>query len=244
MDILPAIDLRNGKCVRLLQGDYTQQIDYSDDPIAVAHEFEQAGARWVHVVDLDGAKEGKPCNLLTIWKIASQTGLKVEVGGGLREAETIEALLDVGVARCVVGTKALTDWAWFTELVMRPKCRDHIALGLDARGSRLAVKGWLEETAETPVQVAQRAAGLPVSAIIYTDISRDGMLEGPNIEAVRTLAQQSPIPVIASGGVTTIDDIQALAVLPLAGIIVGRAIYEKRLDLAEAVRIATAGEKP
>jgi phosphoribosylformimino-5-aminoimidazole carboxamide ribotide isomerase len=241
MEILPAIDLREGKCVRLLQGDYAQQIEYSDDPVAVAHQFERAGAHWVHVVDLDGAKEGKPCNLLTIWKIASQTGLRVEVGGGLREAETIEALLDAGVARCVVGTKALTEWAWFTELVMRPKCREHIALGLDARGGRLAVKGWLEETGETPAQVAQRAGDLPVSAIIYTDISKDGMLEGPNLEATRSLAEASPIPVIASGGVTTIEDVQRLSRLPLAGIIIGRAIYEKRIDLAEAVRVAASG---
>jgi phosphoribosylformimino-5-aminoimidazole carboxamide ribotide isomerase len=241
MEVLPAIDLREGKCVRLLQGDYAQQIDYSDDPVAVAHQFEQAGAHWVHVVDLDGAKEGKPCNLLTIWKIASQTGLRVEVGGGLREVETVEALLDAGVARCVVGTKALTDWAWFSELVVRPKCRDHIALGLDARGGRLAVKGWLEETSETPTQVAQKAFGLPVSAIIYTDISKDGMLEGPNVEATQALAEASPIPVIASGGVTTIEDVRKLSRLPLCGIIIGRAIYEKRIDLAEAVRVATSG---
>jgi phosphoribosylformimino-5-aminoimidazole carboxamide ribotide isomerase len=235
MEILPAIDLRSGKCVRLLQGDYSQQIDYSG---------EAAGAKWLHVVDLDGAKEGHPCNLPTIRRIVSETKLNVEVGGGLREAPTIEELLDAGVHRCIVGTKALEDWDWFAELAQRPKCAHHVALGLDARQGQLAVRGWVEKTALTPVEVAQKAAGLPVAAIIYTDISKDGMLQGPNIEVTLAVAQASSIPVIASGGVTTIEDVRALAALPLGGIIIGRAIYEKKLDLAEAVRIARAGEKP
>lgn len=243
MDILPAIDLRSGKCVRLLQGDYARQIDYSGDPVGVAREFEEAGARWLHVVDLDGAKEGRPCNLPTIRQILAETSLRVEVGGGLREAETIEELIDAGVQRCIVGTKALEDWEWFKQVAQRPKCVNHVALGLDAKQGRLAVRGWLEQTALTAVQVAQKAAGLGVAAIIYTDVSRDGMLSGPNIEATLAVAKASPIPVIASGGVTTIDDVRALCRLPLGGIIIGRAIYERRLDLAEAVRIATGGEE-
>ena len=243
MDILPAIDLIGGKCVRLLQGDYAQQIDYSGDPVGVAREFERAGARWLHVVDLDGAKVGRPCNLPTIRRILAETSLRVEVGGGLREAETIEELIDAGVQRCIVGTKALEDWEWFKQVAQRPKCVNHVALGLDAKQGRLAVRGWLEQTALTAVQVAQQAAGLGVSAIIYTDISRDGMLSGPNIEATLAVAKASPIPVIASGGVTTIDDVRVLCRLPLGGIIIGRAIYERRLDLAEAVRIATSGEE-
>ncbi|HPD31314.1 MAG TPA: 1-(5-phosphoribosyl)-5-[(5-phosphoribosylamino)methylideneamino]imidazole-4-carboxamide isomerase [Phycisphaerae bacterium] len=243
MDILPAIDLIGGKCVRLLQGDYAQQIDYSGDPVGVAREFERAGARWLHVVDLDGAKVGRPCNLPTIRRILAETSLRVEVGGGLREAETIEELIDAGVQRCIVGTKALEDWEWFKQVAQRPKCANHVALGLDAKQGRLAVRGWLEQTALTAVQVAQQAAGLGVSAIIYTDISRDGMLSGPNIEATLAVAKASPIPVIASGGVTTIDDVRVLCRLPLGGIIIGRAIYERRLDLAEAVRIATSGEE-
>ncbi len=243
MDILPAIDLRNGKCVRLLQGDYSQQIDYSEDPVAVARQFEAAGAGWLHLVDLDGAKEGRPCNLPTIRRILSQTKLKVEVGGGLRDAKTIEELLDAGVQRCIVGTQALVDWAWFVDLVQRPKCARHVALGLDARNGQLAVRGWLEATTLTAAQVAQKAAGLPVTAIIYTDISKDGMLQGPNIEATLAVAKASTIPVIASGGVTTVEDVRALVKLPLGGIIVGRAIYEGKLDLAEAVRIAAVGEK-
>ena len=244
MDILPAIDLIGGKCVRLLQGDYSRQIDYSGDPVGVAREFERAGAKWLHVVDLDGAKEGRPCNLPTIRRILAETSLQVEVGGGLREAATTEELIDAGVQRCIVGTKALVDWEWFKELTQRPKCASHVALGLDAKQGQLAVQGWIEQTPQTPVQVARMAAGLPVSAIIYTDISRDGMLKGPNIEATLAVAEASPIPVIASGGVTTIDDVRALCRLPLGGIIIGRAIYEKQLDLAEAVRIAASGGRP
>ncbi len=244
MDILPAIDLRDGKCVRLLQGDYSQQINYSEDPVEVARQFEAAGAGWLHLVDLDGAKEGRPCNLPTIRRILAATKLKVEVGGGLREAESIEDLLDAGVQRCIVGTKALVDWNWFADLTQQPKFAYHIALGLDARKGQLAVRGWVEQTAETAVQVAQKAAALPVAAIIYTDISKDGMMQGPNIEETLAVARASTIPVIASGGVTTLDDVRALAALPLGGIIVGRAIYEGCIDVAEAVRIAASGAKP
>lgn len=238
MDILPAIDLRDGKCVRLLQGNYSRQIDYADDPLAVAKEFERAGAGWVHVVDLDGAKTGQPCNLPTIERIISRTRLKVEVGGGLREVATIEALVEAGAARCVVGTKALQDWEWFRDLAQRDTCRGKVALGLDARDGKLAVQGWLESTGETAIDVATRAEGLDVAAIIYTDISKDGMLAGPNVEATRELAESTSIPVIASGGVARIEDVEMLSVLPLGGIIIGRAIYEKTIDLAEAVRVA------
>ena len=243
MDVIPAIDLRDGKCVRLLQGDYARQIDYANDPLAAAHQFEQAGARWVHVVDLDGAKQGRPCNLPTIERIIAGTKLKVEVGGGLRDTDSIESLIGAGASRCVVGTRALEDWAWFAEMVLRPACRDHVALGLDARDGKLAVKGWREGTQETPIDVARRAADLPVAAIIYTDISKDGMMAGPNVEATAALAENCSIPVIASGGVTRIEDVRALAKLPLAGMIIGRAIYEKAIDLAEAVRVAAGGDR-
>lgn len=235
MDILPAIDLREGKCVRLLQGDYEKQIDYADDPVAVARQFEEAGAHWVHVVDLDGARLGRPCNLPTIERIIKETGLQVEIGGGLREFADVEALLSLGAARCVVGTKALEDWAWFEELVDRPACRDHVALGLDAREGKLAVHGWTQKMEATAIQVAERVAEWPLAAIIYTDIGRDGMLLGPNIESVKVLAEYSAIPVIASGGVTDISDVQLLSKLPLSGIIIGRAIYERELDLADAI---------
>jgi len=238
MEILPAIDLRDGKCVRLLQGDYDKQINYADDPVQVAQQFEHLGAKWLHLVDLDGAKEGKVCNLPTIERILQQTNLSVEVGGGLREVETIELLIDAGVTRCIVGTKALEDWAWFEALVQRDKCQNRIALGLDARGGKLAAHGWLEETNLMAVELAEKVSDWPVAAIIYTDISKDGMLQGPNIEATGELAEYTKIPVIASGGVTTIDDVKKLVELPLGGIIIGRAIYEKKLDVAEAIRIA------
>jgi len=238
MDILPAIDLRGGQCVRLLQGDYDRQIDYADDPVAVARQFEQAGASWLHLVDLDGAKEGRPCNLPTIERILGGTNLRVEVGGGLREVEAIELLVDAGASRCVVGTKALEDWPWFTDLVHRPKCRDHVALGLDARDGRLAVRGWTKTMSDTALDVARKVTDWPLAAIIYTDIARDGMLAGPNLEATHALAKASSVPVIASGGVTRIEDVRRLAELPLGGIIIGRAIYEKQIDLAEAIRVA------
>ena len=237
MDILPAIDLRDGKCVRLLQGDYDKQIDYADDPVAVAKQFEQAGARWLHVVDLDGAREGQLFNRPTIERLIRETSMQVEVGGGLREFETIESLISAGAARCVVGTKALEDWDWFTELVHRPACENRIALGLDARHGKLAVHGWTREIEQTALQVAERVADWPLSAIIYTDIGRDGMLLGPNVESTKVLAQCSRIPVVASGGVTDIDDVKRLKELPIAGMIIGRAIYEKQIDLAEAIQV-------
>ncbi len=236
MEILPAIDVRDGKCVRLLQGDYERQIDYADDPLAVAKQFEQAGARWLHMVDLDGAREGKPCNRATIERVVAGTGLKVELGGGLRDTETIESLLEAGVARCVVGTRALEDWDWFKGLVHGNAGRDRIALGLDARDGMLAAHGWTRSTELSAVAVAERVADWPLAAIIYTDIARDGMMEGPNIEAMREMAEASAVPVIASGGVTRIEDVQRLKTLPLWGAIVGRALYEKTIDLAEAIR--------
>jgi len=232
MDILPAIDLRSGKCVRLLQGDYNRQIDYADDPLTVARQFEQVGAQWLHLVDLDGAKEGRPCNVDVAERILAETNLKVEFGGGLRETSSVETLIRAGTARCVIGTKALEDWDWFRDLVHRPEFQNKIALGLDARDGKLAVRGWLEQKEETAVDLARQVKGWPLGAIIYTDIAKDGMMSGPNIEATAALAGESSVPVIASGGVTNIEDVRQLAARPLGGIIIGRAIYEKQIDLA------------
>ncbi len=243
MDILPAIDLREGKCVRLLQGDYNQQIDYSNDPLAVAKQFEQAGARWLHMVDLDGAREGRLRNLPVIESVLTQTKLKLEIGGGLRDTQALESLLNAGVVRCVIGTQALEDWAWFDSLVHTPAMNGKIVLGLDARQGKLAVRGWTQERQETALQVAERVADWPLAAIVYTDIGRDGMLLGPNMEAIKALADYSTVPVIASGGVTDIDDVKRLVQLPLLGIIIGRAIYEKQLDLSEAVQLAAAASR-
>lgn len=238
--IFPAIDIRSGKCVRLIQGDYDQQLDYADDPVAVAKEFEAAEAEWLHVVDLDGAKEGRPVNLDVIRRIIESTSLKVEVGGGIRNDETVDALLDAGASRAIIGTRALEDWDWFDALVNAPKRAHRIALGLDMREGRLAVKGWTESTEKRPVDVAEAVNDWPLAAIIYTDISRDGMLLGPNLEAIRDLVGVSKIPIIASGGVTDIEDVRRLSALKLGGIIIGRALYEQQIDLSEAIRVAAA----
>jgi phosphoribosylformimino-5-aminoimidazole carboxamide ribotide isomerase len=182
------------------------------------------------------------CNLAVIERILSETSLQLEVGGGLRDNAAIEDLLAAGVVRCVVGTQALEDWEWFDRLVHSPGMERRIALGLDARQGKLAVRGWTEERRETALQIAERVADWPLGAIIYTDIGRDGMLLGPNMEAIKVLSDYSTVPVIASGGVTDIEDVQRLVKLKLLGIIIGRAIYERQLDLAEAVRLAKADQ--
>lgn len=241
MDILPAIDLRQGKCVRLLQGDYERQIDYADDPVAQAQLFESQGADWLHVVDLDGALCGSMHNARVIERIAAGTSLKIEVGGGIREQATIEQLLDAGVTRTVVGTRALEDFHWFESLVKLSRFAGRIALGLDARDGLVATRGWTHTDTTSALEMADRVNDWPLAAIIYTDIARDGMLTGPNIPATRQLAQRCKVPVIASGGVGRIDDIEQLATLPIKGIIVGRALYEGKFSLPQAL---AAVERP
>ncbi len=238
MELIPAIDIRDGKVVRLVQGDYERQIEYDTTPTEMVRTFEEAGAHWVHVVDLDGAREGRPVNLETIGNIVSATGVNVEVGGGIRDDESVDALLRVGAARIVIGTQALKEWEWFRHLVHTKEHENRIVLGLDARGGKLAVEGWTEETNRTAVEIAEAAADWPLSAIIYTDIGRDGMLLGPNLDAVEELARCSKHPVIASGGVTDLEDIRRLRDMRMSGVIVGRAIYERQIDVAEAVRVA------
>ncbi len=240
MEILPAIDLREGRCVRLLQGSYDRQIDYADDPVAQAERFAAAGAKWLHVVDLDGARDGVPRNLDAVRRIIRATSMKVEVGGGVRDDDAVSSLFDAGAARVVIGTRALEDWAWFRSVAHKPGYEGRIALGLDSREERLAVRGWTHVTQKRAADVAADVAGWPLGAIIYTDIARDGMLLGPNVEATRAVAAASSVPVIASGGVTDIEDVRRLVELPIVGIIIGRAIYEKQIDLAEAVAVAAA----
>jgi phosphoribosylformimino-5-aminoimidazole carboxamide ribotide isomerase len=235
MEILPAIDLRDGKCVRLLQGDYARQIDYADDPVAQAQAFEQDGAKWLHVVDLDGALHGTMRNAGVIEKIARTTTLKIEVGGGIRDEKAVQQLLDLGVAQAIIGTRALEDFDWFESLVNRFAHR--IVLGLDARNGRISTRGWTQTTDITVESMAGRAAHWPLAAIVYTDIACDGMLTGPNVEATGRLARACPIPIIASGGVGTIEDIGRLADLPIFGIIVGRALYENKFTLGQAIKI-------
>jgi phosphoribosylformimino-5-aminoimidazole carboxamide ribotide isomerase len=234
MEILPAIDLREGKCVRLLQGDYDRQIDYRDDPVAQAAEFEQLGAKWLHVVDLDGARRGQMANADVIAQIIENTGLNVEVGGGVRDEKTIRNLLQVGVKQVVIGTRALEEMGWFEQMLFEYK--GQIVLGLDARDGILRTRGWTEASGLSALEVAKKVSDWPLAAIVYTDIARDGMLTGPNVEATRELAENCQVPIIASGGMSKLADVEQLAELELFGIIIGRAYYEGTIDLREALR--------
>ena len=233
MLILPAIDLRGGQCVRLVQGDFNQETVFGKDPAAMAQRWVGQGAQYLHLVDLDGARQGHPVNGASIRQIVAAAGVPCQLGGGLRSEEHIAEALDWGVERVVVGTRALEDPGWFEGV-----CRRHprrIVLGIDARGGRVATGGWLKVSDCSALDLARRCADWPLAAIIYTDIGRDGMLAGPNLEALAELSRAVPLPVIASGGVTTLDDIRRLSRLGLAGCIIGRALYEGRLDLREAI---------
>lgn len=233
MDILPAIDLRDGKCVRLIQGQYDHQITYKDDPVAQAREFYEAGSMWLHLVDLDGAKEGFPVNAEVIARIAKSTPMKVELGGGIRDEKTIEQMLQLGLERVILGTKAIEDFEWFSKMAFQFPGK--LVLGLDARGSTLAKHGWLKEGGQDLIGFAQKAAALPIAAIIYTDISKDGMLAGPNLQRTQQLIEAVSIPIIASGGVTTLQDVKNTKSIGAAGAIIGRALYEGTIDLKEAI---------
>jgi phosphoribosylformimino-5-aminoimidazole carboxamide ribotide isomerase len=227
----------DGKCVRLIQGEYGRRIDYRDDPAAQARDFLAAGAEWLHIVDLDGAKAGKPVNTAAIAAIAAPGKLQIEVGGGIRDEESIRELLDIGVARVIIGTKAVSDFAWFSQ--MAEKFPGKIALGLDARGSKIATHGWTQDNPKTLTEFAIEADKLPLAAIIYTDITKDGMMSGPNFNRTKALADAVKAPVVASGGVVSIDDIKKLAALGgIAAAIIGRALYEHALNLADAIKAA------
>jgi phosphoribosylformimino-5-aminoimidazole carboxamide ribotide isomerase len=238
MIILPSIDLRDGRVVRLRQGDYGQQINYDVDPRDVARSFAAAGARWMHVVDLDGAKEGKPVQTALIAEIAAAAGLQVEVGGGIRTETDIDALLNAGIARVVIGTRAMEKWDWFQKLVHDPQYDRKIVLALDAKEGVVATRGWTETSGRMATDVAREVSDWPLAAILYTDVAKDGMLTGPNFEQTRAIADAGKVPVIASGGVGNIDHIARLTTLPIWGAIVGRSLYEGKVDLAEAVKVA------
>ena len=237
MLILPAIDLRGGCCVRLRQGDYNRETVFDDDPVRVARRFEDAGATWLHVVDLDGARAGTPRNLKQVEAVVEAVGMQVELGGGIRTTETAAAVLGLGVARVIVGTRAVREPDWLAEVAGRFPGR--VALGLDARDGYVAVEGWESGTRQTAADVLAAAGGLPLAAIIYTDIAKDGMMAGPNVEATAEVARASPLPVIASGGVTTVDDIRRLKDAGgIHGAIIGRALYEGTITLEAALAAA------
>ena len=239
MEILPAIDLRGGNVVRLSRGDYACQTTYGDDPVAVAKQFVAAGARWIHMVDLDAAQSGRPANTQSVRDVVSSVEARIELGGGARNDAAVEAMLDLGVSRVVVGSAALADWPWFERLVARPALAGKIALGLDARDGLLAVHGWTEQSSVPAEELAQRVRGWPLGAIVYTDIARDGMLAGVNVEATRRIVESTDVPVIASGGVTSLDDVRRCREIGCGGAIIGKAWYEGRIDLARACQLAT-----
>ncbi|MGQ9424965.1 1-(5-phosphoribosyl)-5-[(5-phosphoribosylamino)methylideneamino]imidazole-4-carboxamide isomerase [Gilvimarinus sp. F26214L] len=236
MLIIPAIDLKNGQCVRLRQGLMDQSTVFSDDPVAMAGQWVDKGARRLHLVDLDGAFEGKPVNGEVIRAIAARfPELPIQIGGGIRTLDTIEQYLAAGVTYAIIGTKAVNEPEFVTEACRR--FPGHIIVGLDAKEGMVATEGWAEVSGVRATDLAARFADVGVDAIVYTDIARDGMMGGVNVEATVEMAQASPIPVIASGGIAKLEDIQALqaqASHGILGAITGRAIYEGTLDVAEA----------
>jgi len=238
MIIIPSIDLRGGRVVRLAQGDYARQTEYDVKPHEVATSYRQAGAAWLHVVDLDGAKEGRSIQTDLIAQLAAKSGLRVQAGGGVRSTEDIDRLLAAGVERVVVGTRAMEDWNWFEKLAHAPGYADKLILALDAKDGMVATRGWTETSAKKAVDVARQVRGWPLAAILYTDVAKDGMLQGPNFIRTRAMAEAGDVPVIASGGVGDLSHIIALRQLPVWGVIVGRALYEGKVDLAEAIRAA------
>jgi phosphoribosylformimino-5-aminoimidazole carboxamide ribotide isomerase len=231
--ILPAIDLRGGQCVRLRQGDYRQETVFGSDPAEMARRWVGQGASYLHVVDLDGAKQGRPINGNSVRRILDAVDVPCQLGGGLRTEADIAEALGWGVRRVIVGTKALQDPAWFGSVCRR--FPEQIVLGIDARDGMVATDGWLTMSGQSAIDLAKRCTDWPLAAIVYTDIRRDGMLEGPNFDGLREMASTVTHPVIASGGITTSEDIERLAQLKLAGCIIGRAFYEGRLDLAAAI---------
>jgi len=242
MDIIPAIDLLDGKCVRLYQGDYEQAEVFSDRAVDMAHHWVEQGATRLHLVDLDGAKAGKPMNQRTIAEIVEAVSVPVQVGGGLRDRASISELLSLGVNCAIVGTIAVEQPQLVQQLCQ--EFPQQITIGIDARDGKVATRGWLETSEVMAKELAQQMAQQGAAAIIYTDIYRDGTLTGPNIDAMKELAQQVSIPIMASGGISSMTDLLSLLKLePLGvtGVILGRALYTNQIDLKEAVQAVGNG---
>ena len=236
MQIWPAIDIRNGKCVRLAQGDYAKETVYGSDPADMAHRWALDGATGLHVVDLDGARQGSPVNRKQIAAIAGELEIPCQVGGGVRDEQTIIELLEMGVSRLVVGTKAVADRDWLQ--AMSQKYEGRLLVGIDTRSGMMATDGWEKTSDVSAVDFVTEIAKLPIAGIIYTDIARDGMLDGPNFPMLTEMVAATQFPVIASGGVTTAADVTQLTTTGVAGCIVGRSLYEGRLTLIEAMEAA------
>lgn len=244
MQIFPAIDIRGGKCVRLKQGDYDQETVFGDDPVEMARRWTDAGARRLHLVDLDGAREGRPVNADVLRKIANSVGVPCQLGGGIRDESAMRLILDeIGLDRVIVGTQALKQPDWFRQMV--GKFPGQVALGIDARDSMVATEGWLDVSEVSAIDLAEQYADLDLAAVIYTNIANDGMMQGVDDATIADMIRLTELglPVIASGGVTTLEDVRRLTDTSqshplLIGAIIGRAIYEGTIDIAEAVQVA------
>ena len=238
MLLFPAIDLYDHKVVRLVKGDYNQMTVYSDDPLATAKKIEAMGGQWLHLVDLEGAKDGTTPNFDVVEAIAKETGLNVEIGGGIRNFETIEKYLDAGVSRVILGTKAVTDKAFLQEAISR--WGDRIAVGVDAKDGKVAVKGWLEVLDVDMFDFLENLRDMGVKTAIVTDISKDGAMKGTNLPLYERLSKLSGIDITASGGVSTLQDLRDLKAMKLYGAILGKAMYNGAIDLKDAIEVVKA----
>lgn len=233
MRIYPAIDIIDGNCVRLVKGDYSQKTIYAEDPIGVAKDWESCGAEFIHVVDLDGAKSGDMPNFEIISNIARSVSCPIEVGGGIRDMECVDKYLDSGISRVILGTSALNNPKFVKEAV--EKYGDKIAVGIDAKDGMVAVSGWEDVSDTSALEFAKEMEKIGVKYIIYTDIATDGMLMGPNIKAMKDMLDNVNVNIIASGGVTTIDDVEKLAAIGVEGAIIGKALYTDNINLRDAI---------
>lgn len=236
MNIFPAIDLIGGKAVRLVKGDYAKVTVYSDDPAAVAKEFERAGAKYLHVVDLEGARDGSTANLDTIKKIIDTTSLFVEVGGGIRSMDTVEKYIEAGADRVIIGTAAVTDPEFLSAAIA--KYPDKIAVGVDIKDGMVAIKGWVEKSELGCFEFCEKLSEMGVETVICTDISKDGLLSGTNLGLYSELSQKFSMNITASGGVSSLDDVRRLAEMKLYGAILGKALYTGAIDLSAAISVA------
>ncbi len=237
MNLFPAIDLIGGKAVRLVKGDYAQVTVYSDSPVKVAKYFEECGAKYLHVVDLEGARDGSLANLETIKDIIKNTGLFVEVGGGIRSISTVKKYIEAGADRVIIGTAAVTD-PEFLEAAVK-EYGDKIAVGVDIKDGMVAIKGWTETSALSCFDFCEKLSGMGIKTIICTDISKDGLLAGTNLELYRELSARFSMDITASGGVSTLDDVRKLSEMDMYGAILGKALYTGNIDLREALAVAS-----
>ena len=236
MNVFPAIDLYDKKAVRLYKGNYEEMTVYSENPIEIAYDFESKGAKFIHMVDLEGAKNGTTPNIDIVKEVASKTSLFVEIGGGIRNIETVEKYLNAGVSRVILGTSAVTDEAFLKEAVS--KYQEKIAVGADVKDGYIAIKGWIEKSQYSLDEFLSKMQKLGVKTVICTDISKDGAMKGTNLKLYKELSEKYSLDIVASGGVSTIDDIKALREMNLYGAIIGKAYYIGAIDLKEAIEVS------